>query len=95
MNHVHKFIKKDIGRENPYIVFQCTLPGCMTYYRDKLILGKSTLCWSCDRETTVKIRNKKISKKPICDSCFDTRKIKRDGITTDFAKELLKKKGII
>jgi len=72
--HVHKYKRVDIGRDKPYYVMQCCLPGCTHYtpMRTKLscpaLVGKISVCNKCNDRFEMDRRSLRQAK-PTCSSC--------------------------
>jgi len=88
-HEIHKYKRVDIGRDkdNPYYVYRCLLPNCNHYIPEKLILGRTSICWSCLNEFVITVPKKL---KPICVSCKN-KKFGKDGET----ERILRSIGII
>jgi hypothetical protein len=90
MNHTHKYLHKNIAttKDKKYFVYQCTLPGCHHYTQEKLIFGKNSFCWICDKEFVIRPRGTRpFKRKPICNECWN----KMYGKTTEMTEEKIEK----
>jgi hypothetical protein len=56
--------------KDPYIVYQCTLPGCTHHERPELLLGKPTRCNVCD-EPFLLNRYALTKANPKCPDCIE------------------------
>lgn len=73
-NHkVHKyarvFLDKDIRKglkpEDREIAYRCYIPNCTHYLRRKFVLGQKSICWHCDEEFIMGVREIRMSR-PNC-----------------------------
>ena len=71
MNHIHKYIKKRIGK-NKYEVFACGFADCTHFIPASLALGKRSICWRCGIEMI--ITNIRLTKQH-CINCTKGRKV--------------------
>lgn len=63
---IHKYRRVNIANKpREYYVYRCMLPNCNHYVKDVLILGKSSICWSCKIPFVI-VKEKM---KPICEDC--------------------------
>ena len=81
MNHeIHKYRRTDIGRDKPYIVYQCAL-NCSHYLIPTLVIGKLCLCWRCLKPFELKRSNLKV--KPTCKDCKLVRESQKEKSESD------------
>ena len=69
---IHKYQRRNLTRnkdKEPYFVYACVLPGCTSYIRCELALGKECLCNVCSLPFVLD-RRSVIEKKPHCDNCI-------------------------
>jgi hypothetical protein len=91
--HVHKYRRVDIGRDTPYFVMQCKLPGCNHYtaMKTKLscpqLLGKVSICNSCGNRFTLDRRALRLAK-PICIHCVKPKNENESEKATRFFHQL-------
>jgi hypothetical protein len=82
--HTHKYKRVDIGRDKPYIVYQCQL-NCSHYLTPVLIIGKQCVCWrqgpNCLKEFELKKSNLKV--KPTCANCKKIQETAKEKKETD------------
>lgn len=74
--HTHKYYKVEIGSSK---VWACALGDCNHYMPknlEKLVVGKLSYCWNCNKEMNLNATNMK-DDKPICIDC------KLNGINID------------
>lgn len=90
----HKFQRKNLTRnknKDPYYVFACVLPGCLSYIRCDLALGKSAICNRCCEEFVMDKRSV-LEARPHCVNCIKrTDKVKKARTK---AEQLMKELGI-
>ena len=90
MEHTtHKYKRVDIGRDKAYYVYRCLLPNCNHYIPEKLILGRTSICWSCGNEFVITVPKKL---KPICVPCKDKKFSKSED---DETTRILRSIGVI
>jgi len=69
-NHVHKYVRKVIGKNKAYRVFACALPDCNHYIAEELVEGKNSICWRCGDVCVMrKDKNGNFLRKPHCKDC--------------------------
>lgn len=63
----HKYERVKWGKkETP--VYRCVLPDCPHYLHPPMMIGKVSLCWSCERAFIIN-KDKLRRKRPKCDAC--------------------------
>ena len=83
----------NIGRDKPYWVMQCSLPGCNSYtpMRTKLscpsLVGKISICNSCGDRFAMDRRSLKLAK-PTCNDCVTSPKEKELAKAARFFSKL-------
>lgn len=91
--HVHKYRRIDIGRDKPYWVMQCSLPGCNSYTHMRTIdscpqlVDKMSLCNKCGDRFILTRKSLQMAK-PKCDSCIVSVKKKGMDKAAKFFNEL-------
>src|SRR5271169_1268254 len=91
INHVHKYIRKTVGRNN-FPIYRCILPDCSHFLQSALVEGRKSLCYFCDKEFI--INRKQVARgiaKPQC-GCKNKIKVKKLPITD--VGDILQKFGI-
>lgn len=97
--HIHKFRRIDMGKDRPYYVMQCSLPGCTTYVPMKSMLscpplkGKVAICNKCGDRFILDRRSLRQSK-PTCSACVRPHKEEAISAADKFFKNLEKDLGI-
>ena len=89
-NHkIHKYKKVNLAKSKakPYIVYRCMLPNCSHYVTEKMVLGRISLCWSCNHPFVIGA----FRAKPICFNCKDQKK----GVDNSSVETILKNAGVI
>lgn len=91
IDHVHKYRKMNIAVKpgKKYFVYQCVL-DCSHYVPEKLINGKKSLCWKCNKEFIIKNPNQVKLK---CADCSTNKEINDEEL--DKIKNILKNVGVI
>ena len=85
--HTHRYYKIKLQ----YVeVWACSLPNCTHYvppHLSALMLGKSSLCWSCGHEFLLDEERKEhaIEGRPICRNC----ELKQKGVDLEVVEHLL------
>lgn len=72
-NHTHKYILKNLSRDKikgPFWVYICCLPGCTSFIRRDLVVGKENICHRCGKKHIINnyVFYRRI-KKPHCENC--------------------------
>jgi hypothetical protein len=86
---IHKYKRVDLAttKDKSYLVFRCVL-NCSHYILAPLIIGKESLCWSCEKPFSIK--SKEVVK-PKCENCIRH----RENPEVAKAKEILIEMGIV
>lgn len=63
----HKFKKIDIGRDKPWPVYKCVLPGCRRKVPIAQMEGELALCWQCGNGFPMDAATMQM--RPRCRSC--------------------------
>ncbi len=62
--HTHKYRRVRLGKNKRYTVYRCVRPNCTHFIEEKLVLGRSTICWKCGAEFIMTEKTMKM--KPNC-----------------------------
>jgi hypothetical protein len=77
INHIHKYRRGKLGKS--YVVYSCVLPDCTHYLPEDKVVGKKSICWVCEKVTTVYKDKNGVLAKPHCKTCTKS-KMKEDDL---------------
>ena len=67
-DHVHKYVRVQLGKERNYFVWRCSVSGCPHYVPRELVVGRQSICWRCGKVFTITQAVIDL-KKPHCVEC--------------------------
>lgn len=86
-DHIHKYYK--VTQSPSWIIFRCVLSDCAHYINEKLIAGRKSICWVCNKPFTIPstVNYKRLAKKPAC--CRgEKKKVKEDKELDGLLKDI-------
>ena len=81
----HLLTKIVLGKKQDYILYKCTLKGCTHTIDPKLLVGRETLCNSCDIPFTIEVSTDLIIKLK-CPTCR-----KREDVSMEQVEEVIER----
>lgn len=84
--HIHKYRRVKL-KPSGKIVYACALPDCTHYQRSELVIGKSSICWTCGKDFVLTPALLSQRAKPSCKSC--RYKGKKDRMKDDSVTSVL------
>jgi len=85
--HVHKYVRVAMGSRG-WTVYKCSIPDCTHFIQEKLVIGRSTICWRCG-STFIMTRHTATLKEPHCRSCTGRNPLERSNNLVDDLSDLI------